>query len=405
MSGMKPVFSLLLLCCLTACLGPTQTQPAAMTASRLEARLNALHDRTLAGIEALPVDSMQIPRSLDEADKLEGTPSRSWTSGFYPGVLWQMQAYRPDPTLEAGAETWTAFVEKEQWDRGTHDLGFKLYCSYGQRYAQRQDSASRAVILQASRTLSQRFHPTVGAIRSWDHHADVWQFPVIIDNMMNLEMLFAATRHSGDSSFYALAKRHAEVTLAHHFRPDYSSYHVISYDTLTGEVRKRHTHQGAGHETAWARGQAWGLYGFAMTYDETGEQAFLEQARHIARFFCEHPRLPADGIPYWDFDAPGIPGAPRDVSAATIAASALLKLHEIDAASDLPYLRWADRILRSLEQEHYQAKTLPFLLAHSTGNYPKASEVDVPIIYADYYYVEALLRRLDIANQRLASNE
>lgn len=399
---MKYFLPALILFSLLACASPVEPA-ASMSSARLQARLDALHARTLAGIEAVPVDSTQIPRSLDTAGKLEGTVSRSWTSGFYPGILWQMQAYRPTPALAAAAETWTTFIRKEQWDTRTHDLGFKLYCSYGQRYALHADSASQAVILQAARTLSRRFHPTVGAIRSWDHHADVWQFPVIIDNMMNLEMLFAATRLSGDSSFYALAQQHAETTLAHHFRPDHSTYHVISYDTLTGAVRQRHTHQGAGHETAWARGQAWGLYGFAMAYAETGAPAFLAQARHIARFFCAHPRLPADGIPYWDFDAPDIPDAPRDVSAAAIAASALLYLHQIDPDPALPYLSWADRILLSLEQPHYQAQTLPFFLAHSTGHYPHASEVDVPIIYADYYYVEALRRRLAIANPRRAS--
>jgi uncharacterized protein YyaL (SSP411 family) len=187
-----------------------------------------------------------------------------------------------------------------------------------------------------------------------------------------------------------------KTTLQNHFRPDFSSYHVIDYDTLSGAIRNRHTHQGAAHESAWARGQAWGLYGFTMTYRYTQDPAFLEQAKSIAKFFFEHPRLPEDKIPYWDFDAPNIPDEPRDASAAAIAASALLELAVHDPAQADQYLEWTDQILQTLGTSSYQAKTVPYILGHSVGSAPADSEVDVPLIYADYYYVEALIRRLEL---------
>jgi len=188
--------------------------------------------------------------------------------------------------------------------------------------------------------------------------------------------------------------------LENHFRPDNSSYHVIDYDTLTGAVRSRHAHQGAAHESAWSRGQAWGLYGFTMAYGATKDPRFPEQAKAIAAFFFHHPHLPKDKSPYWDFDAPNIPDEPRDASAAAVMASGLLALYQYDMANQSQYLTWADGILHALASKPYQANTPPFLLQHSVGSVPGAFEVDVPIIYADYYYVEALLRRLEIEKVR-----
>ena len=247
--------------------------------------------------------------------------------------------------------------------------------------------------MQASKTLIQRYNDNVGAIRSWDFNADKWEFPVIIDNMINLEMLFEATHLTGDSIYHNIAYQHAKTTFENHFRPNHSSVHVVVYDTLSGNVLQKVTHQGYKDESAWARGQAWGLYGFTMAYGRTKDSMFLEKAKSIAQFFFTHPNLPKDKIPYWDFDAPRIPNEPRDVSAAAIAASGLLELMKYDTANEQKYLGWVDEILTSLSQLHYQTDIPPVFLNHSSGNVPEKSEVDVPIIYADYYYVEALLRK------------
>lgn len=357
-------------------------------------RVTYLAEKAIADLSKISSDSLHIPRSIKADGTLKATSSRSWTSGFYSGILWQLYSYSGNEELKNAAILWQQSVEKEKWDAGTHDLGFKVYNSFGHAWKNTNNEEYKAIFLTAAKTLSTRFKPEVGAIRSWDHHKDVWQYPVIIDNMMNLEMLFEATKFTGDSSFYHLARQHAVTTLDNHFRKDNSSYHVVDYDTITGAIIQKNTHQGAAHESAWSRGQAWGLYGFTTTYRYTGEELFLEQAKKIANFIFTHPNLPADFIPYWDFDAPNIPNEPRDVSAATIAASGLIELSQYDKENTDKYLKWADHILTSLEQSTYQLETPPFFLQHSVGSIPGEFEMDAPIIYADYYYVEALLRRL-----------
>lgn len=368
-----------------------------ITEETLKERLTVLSRKAVDDLPSVPIDSNAIPRALEADGSLMKSSSRDWTSGFYAGTLWGLYRFSNNNQLGEAAESWTAFQEKEKRDTHTHDLGFKVFCSFGEAYQIKPTEEKKRVIIQASETLIKRYNPKVGAIRSWDFNKEVWQFPVIIDNMMNLKMLFAATQLTGDSTFYDIAYQHAMTTLENHFRPDHSSYHVIDYDTLTGEVRNRHTHQGISHESAWARGQAWGLYGFVMCYGETGESLFLKKAQDIASFFFNHPRLPADKIPYWDFDAPKIPDEFRDASAAAIAASGLLELSQLDPQHRAQYLEWADAILLSLETPEYQSDAPPFLLQHSVGNIPGDSEIDVPIVYADYFYVEALLRRLAIA--------
>ncbi|WP_253805642.1 glycoside hydrolase family 88 protein [Hymenobacter taeanensis] len=343
------------------------------------------------------------PRSLTPTGELAVVPSKDWTSGFFPGYLWLLSEATGQPKWQTAARTYTANIEREKLDVTSHDVGFKVYCSFGSGYRLTHDPTYREVIVQAARTLSTRFNPKVGAIRSWDHHRETWGYPVIIDNMMNLELLFAATRLSGDSSFYKIAVSHATKTLNNHFRPDFSSYHVVDYDTLTGNVVKRTTHQGAANESAWARGQGWALYGFTMCYRETKNKAYLAQAEQVAAFIMNHPNLPKDLVPYWDFNAPGIPKEPRDASAAAIMASALYELSTYSPASAALYRRTANKIMDSLSK-HYTAKpggSRGFLLLHSTGHKPANSEIDVPIIYADYYFMEALLRRrsLDTGKQ------
>ncbi|MBN8861922.1 MAG: glycoside hydrolase family 88 protein [Sphingobacteriales bacterium] len=332
------------------------------------------------------------PRTLEKGS-LRMVPSRDWTSGFFPGILWMLYEYSGKASWKEQAIHYTKQLEQEKWNRGTHDMGFKLYCSYGLGYRLTGDTQMRAVLLQAARTLSTRFNPTAGVIRSWDHNRDKWDYPVIIDNMLNLELLFAATQLSGDSSFYRIAVSHANTTLRNHFRPDYSSYHVVSYDTITGAPVKKNTHQGYADASAWARGQAWGIYGYTMCYRFTKDTAYLQQARHIADFMLKHPRMPADGVPYWDYDAPNIPNEERDASAAAVLASGLYELSGY-LANGKYYRKQADHIMRSLTQK-YRAPlgtASGFILLHSTGSKPAKSEVDVPLIYADYYYLEALLR-------------
>jgi unsaturated chondroitin disaccharide hydrolase len=317
-----------------------------------------------------------------------------WCSGFYPGTLLYLYEQTKDSSLYNEAMRILNVLEKEKNNTGTHDLGFMMYCSFGNANRLQPKPGYKEILLTSARSLSTRFNKTVGCIRSWNGKPD--EYLVIIDNMMNLELLFWATRISGDSSFYKIAVTHANTTIKNHFRPDYSSYHVINYNAQTGAVQQKRTAQGAADESAWARGQAWGLYGFTVTYRETKDKQYLEQAKHIASFLLHHPNLPKDKIPYWDFNAPGIPGALRDASAAAIMASALIELGGyVDKKSAKEYRSVAETILRNLSNEHYKAAAGTnggFIIQHGVGHLPNKTEVDVPLSYADYYFVEAMIR-------------
>ena len=340
------------------------------------------------------------PRTLDSKGNLRLVAPGDWTSGFFPGELWYMYEYTGDEFWKQKAKEYTELLEGQKNNGSTHDMGFKMYCSYGNGLRLSPNEEYKDVLLTSARTLTTRFREKTGCLRSWDHGRDKWAYPVIIDNMMNLELLFWAFRESGDSLFYHIAVSHARTTMKNHFRDDYSSYHVVNYDTLTGEVLHRHTHQGYAHSSAWARGQAWGLYGYTMCFRDTGDTAFLNQARHIADFIFQHKNLPQDLIPYWDFNAPDIPNEPRDVSAATVTASGLYELCALDPVNRAKYKALADKIMENLTQ-NYRAepgKDKGFLLLHSTGSKPHNSEVDVPLSYADYYFLEALLRKRALEN-------
>lgn len=335
------------------------------------------------------------PRNSEPDGTLNLVPSKDWTSGFFPGELWFLYEYTQNNFWKKKAQKHTDMLEKEKLNGSTHDMGFKVYCSFGNGYRLTQDEHYKEVLLQSARTLATRFKPKAEIIRSWDHSTARWACPVIIDNMMNLELLFWATKESQDSTFYQIAVDHARTTMKHHFRPDFSSYHVIDYDTITGQVLKKNTHQGFADESAWSRGQAWALYGYTMCYRETRLPEFLEQAQNIEKYLFTHPNMPEDLIPYWDFDAPGIPDEPRDVSAATVIASALYELSLYDSEKGERYKNNADKIIENLTK-HYRAtlkKDNGFLLLHSTGTKPTNTEVDVPIVYADYYFIEALMRK------------
>ena len=334
-----------------------------------------------------------LPRTFANGSLVTVEP-RDWTSGFFPGSLWLIYEHSRDEKWRAAAEELTARVEAVKDFGGTHDLGFMLFCSFGNGWRLTRRPAYRDVLLQGARTLSTRFSDKVGAIKSWD--GTEWQYPVIIDNMMNLELLLWASREGPDPRLREIALRHADTTLREHFRPDGSSYHVVAFDPGTGRVVKKQTAQGAADESAWARGQSWGLYGFTMMFRETRKPEYLAQAEKVAHFLVNHPRLPEDGVPYWDYDAPGIPDAPRDSSAAAIMASALIELSGF-TAPDLARqsLATAERQLRSLSSPRYRpgpGTSGGFLLLHGVGHKPHESEVDQPLVYGDYYYLEALRR-------------
>jgi len=334
-----------------------------------------------------------LPRTI-ASGKLKLVGPRDWTSGFVPGSHWYLFEYTGDARWKTLAQDSTARLESIKDYRGTHDLGFMLYCSYGNGYRLTRDPHYREVLIEGARSLATRFKPEVGLIRSWDN--PTWKYPVIIDNMMNLELLSWAAGAAPDPALKQIALQHADKTLVNHYRPDGSTWHVVEYDPANGQVMKKQTHQGAADDSAWARGQAWGLYGYTMMYRETGQSNYLAQAGKVARFLMNHPRLPVDKIPYWDFDAPGIPNEPRDASSAAIMASALIELSQyVEPAFGRQCLEFARQQLLSLSAPPYLAKLGEnggFLLQHSTGSKPMNSEVDVPLNYADYYFLEGLTR-------------
>lgn len=341
------------------------------------------------------------PRTIDKDGNIVYVPIDDWCSGFFPGNIWHMYELTGDQKWLPLAEKYTEDLDSVQYLTWHHDVGFMIGSSYlnGYRFAGKEEY--KPVIIQTAKSLSTRFRPAAGVLQSWD--ADKgwqaergWKCPVIIDNMMNLELLTWASKTTGDNRFHDIAVTHANTTMENHFRDDYSCYHVVSYDTITGKPHIKMTHQGYADESAWARGQAWAIYGYTMMARETGSPEYLAQAKHIARFLMNHPNMPADKVPYWDFDAPNIPNAPRDASAAAIMASALIELSQLDKSDEAKsYLDFAEQQVRSLSSPEYLAEkgtNCNFVLKHSTGHLPGNSEVDVPLSYADYYYVEALMR-------------
>lgn len=337
-----------------------------------------------------------VPRTISKSGSLTMINPNDWCSGFFPGSLWQIYNYTNDSYWRQQAISFTWLIEDAKWNTGTHDLGFMMNNSFGKAWELTGERSYKDVVLQSAKSLITRYNPKVGCIRSWGRNSDTKKFTVIIDNMMNLEMLFRATQETGDSIYYKIAVKHADTTIKNHFRPDYSSYHVVEYDPATGNVQSRHTAQGFSDDSFWSRGQAWGLYGYTLCYRFTKNPAYLAQARHIADFFFGLPNLPEDLIPYWDMKAPNIPNTPRDASAAAIMASALYELSAyVSPADSKRYKDIADKMVDSLNK-HYQAEpgtSYGFLLLHSTGHHPGNSEIDVPLNYADYYYLEALGRK------------
>ena len=321
-----------------------------------------------------------------------------WTSGFFAGSLWYLYNLTGDEKWKTLAKKYTEALKQQQYITSHHDIGFIIGCSYlnGMRMGQ---EAYDTIIVQAAKSLSTRFRSGAGVIQSWNTRTGWqaqrgWECPVIIDNMMNLEILFEATSLSGDSTFYNMAVSHADMTLKNHFRMDGSSYHVVDYDMRTGKVRSRCTAQGYSDESAWARGQAWGIYGYTVVYRETKDPKYLDFAQKVTDVYLD--RLPEDKVPYWDFDAVNIPHELRDASAAAIMAAALYELSMY--SNKAKYKETADKVMHSLSSSDYRSKigeNHNFLLMHSVGSYPHGNEIDVPLIYADYYFLEALKRKRD----------
>ena len=342
-----------------------------------------------------------FPRSLNPEGGISYVASPDWCSGFFPGNLWQMAKLTGNEKWKNEAFKYTLLMEREKWNGRTHDMGFKIMCSFGNALEQTNNPDLEKVIIQAANTLITRFNEKVGCLKSWDHNPTLWSFPVIIDNMMNLELLFKATELTGDSSYYHIAVSHANTTLQNHFRIDNSSYHVVDFNPETGEVIAKFTHQGDSDESAWSRGQAWGMYGYVLMYRETKDKMYLEQAQKITRYIFDHPNLPQDKIPMWDFNYDEFSGEPRDVSAAAIIASALFELANYVPEKQNHHRELAIDMLKVMMEKYASApgENFGYLLSHSVGFRHRDHEVDVPLIYADYYFLEALNRYFLINNR------
>ena len=270
-------------------------------------------------------DKLISPRSVENG-KIVMVPSKDWTSGFFAGELWMMYELSLDSYWKEKAVEYTLPLEQEKWNGKIQDLGFKMFCSFGKAWQNTKNPEYRNILIQSAKTLATHFKPNVGCIRSCDCNSEIEDFPVTIGNMMNLELLFWAAKETGNELFKEIAVKHAETTMKNHFREDYSSYHMVDYNPETGEVQHKNTQKGYSDDSAWSSGQAWGLYGFTMVYRETGDKKFLRQAENIASFILNHPNLPENLIPYWDFNAPNIPNEPYDASAAAVIGSALYEL-------------------------------------------------------------------------------
>jgi Highly conserved protein containing a thioredoxin domain len=338
-----------------------------------------------------------IPNNIDkDSINWNYTKPGSWTSGFWPGILWYLYEGTGDESWKKAAKATTAtIIPMTQKKAHSHDSGFITMTSLGNGYRLTGNEIYKTALLSASDYLTELYNPVVGSILSWPGMVarQNWPHNTIIDNMMNLELLLWAARNGDNKAAYDIAVSHAEKTMRYGFREDYTNYHVAVYDTITGNFIKGVTHQGFSDDSMWARGQAWAIYGYTLMYRETKDQKFLDFARKVAEVYLS--RLPQDMIPYWDFKAARLnPDEPRDASAAAVTASALLELSTFVSGEEAEYYKeTAISILTELSTPEYQSrdKNNAFLL-HSVGHMPRGSEIDSSIIYADYYYLEALIR-------------
>ena len=375
----------------------TKTDIISENIENAKVQIGALMEASEAG------DTIRIPSTYKDGE-IVYVPTDDWVSGFFAGTLWYMYELTGDETWAEHARRHTEVLDSIQYLTWHHDVGFMIYDSYGNGLRLKDIPGYKDVCITTAKSLSTRFRPGAGIIQSWNvdrgwQAERGWTCPVIIDNMMNLELLFKATEFSGDSTYAKIAISHADKTMENHFRPDYSCYHVVDYDPETGEVLHRCTAQGYADESAWARGQSWALYGYTVAYRFTGDEKYLRHAENVAGFIFNDPNMPEDLVPYWDFDAPDIPDAYRDVSSAAINASALYELSYL--TGNASYKEKADRIIESLSTPAYRAAQGTnggFILMHSVGSIPHGSSIDVPLNYADYYLLEALIRKRNMEN-------
>ncbi|MDR1023293.1 MAG: glycoside hydrolase family 88 protein [Prevotellaceae bacterium] len=361
-------------------------------------QLGYCHSQALKTLQQLPADTCLLPRSISgeacAAWALSGI--YDWTSGFFPGILWYDYENSGSDTILSAALRFTRCLaplgNPASW--GDHDIGFQMLCSFGNALRITGDKAYEEMLLGGAEKLARLYNPAVGTTLSWPGMVQKMNWPhnTIMDNMMNLEILFWAAKNGGSKAYYDMAVSHAVKTMENHFRADYSCYHVAVYDTATGDFIKGVTNQGYSDESMWARGQAWAIYGYTMVYRETQDKKFLRFVEKVVDIYAR--RLPDDLVPYWDFDDPAIPNAPRDASSAAIVASALLELSQLedDRKMAKSYRSLAEQMLISLSENYQSRDANPAFLRHSTGNLPAGYEIGCSISYADYYYIEALMR-------------
>ena len=379
-------------------------------------------------------DTLRIPSTFKNG-AIEFVPTDDWVSGFFAGTLWYMYELTGDEYYAQQAQKHTEILHDIQFLEWHHDVGFMVYDSYGNGRRLKNIEAYDTVLVNTAKSLSTRFRPAAGILQSWNTDNPAhwqshrgWDCPVIIDNMMNLELLFKVSEMTGDDTYKNIAVSHADKTLANHYRDDFSTYHVVDYNDETGEVLHQHTAQGIANGSRWARGQAWSIYGFTVAYRFTKDERYLQRAKDVANYlFVVEDNMPEDLVPLWDFDiveyANNLPQDEflypnlkdkdlpkqyteiRDVSSAAIIASALYELYWI--TKDEFYKEKADKMIESLSGEPYRAEVGTnggFILKHSVGSLPHSllnieagrpndHNIDVPLNYADYYFLEALIRK------------
>lgn len=383
------IFTLLPLLCLLGCSYSVNNNIDA------QQQLDACTEIVLSAVDDLEVNE-GFPRAVKEGGYAwTCTGHTAWTSGFFPGMLWYLYEHSHDDIFKLKAEAYTENLKPvKELGWGTHDLGFMMFCSVGNAYRITGDEKYKNWLLETADSLASLYNPAVGTIHSWPwmQNKRGWPHNTIIDNMMNLELLFWASKNGSGQRLYDIAVSHAQSTLKNHFRDDFSTYHVVVYDNQSPKVLSRITDQGFADESVWSRGQAWAIYGFTMCYRETGLPEFKEVALKAADYYLSN--LPEDYIPYWDFELPDFIGEEKDASAAAIAASGMLELAKL--ADDLDekerFKEAAVKTLKSLSSEEYLSGKTMAILDHCVGSKPHGSEIDIPLVYADYYYVEALIR-------------
>ncbi|MDO6601633.1 glycoside hydrolase family 88 protein [Arenibacter palladensis] len=397
MTNKIPILASLILLSLTLGCGNKNPKKSNTYTFDIDKELAYCEQQATKTLTLIPEDGKSLPRNIaPDSQEWRFINYKDWTSGFWPGTLWYLYEGTGKEKWIASANTYSRYLTPLSVTPALdHDLGFQVFNSFGNGYRLTGNPEYKEIILKTADTLATLFNPNVGTILSWPREVPNMEWPqhnTIIDNMINLELLFWASKNGGDKSLYDIAVSHADVTMKNHFRPDYTSYHAVVYDRETGQKIKGVTHQGFADDSMWARGQGWAIYGYTMVYRETNDPKYLDFAQKTAKIYLD--KLPEDLIPYWDFNAPNIPDEPRDASAAALVASALIELSTFAKDSNLSknYVDNAEKMLAELSQNYQSRDANSAFLLHSTGHKPNGSEIDYSINYADYYYMEALLR-------------